>query len=352
MGNADVLIDSVEVVAVDTRGPSEAGDPWQAVLVRADGAVGCFGPVDELPAAVVAARLGAAAVGWPVTDHRGLVRHLFAQLGQHRAGLGSWAVGVLDCAIWDLHGVLAERPVARLLAEKAVARQVPVYASWLSLDLHSDDAEGAVRQTAGRGFAFTKWAVRAAGESARSIAALAGQASAWAGGPVAIDALGTWDAVLGRAVARALPEGAVRWVEDPLPETDCQEYRELHDERSPLPVAFGERVTSAVGARRLLSDCRPAAFTFDVAWCGGITEALRLLDLARVASVPVHLHGRALVPAVHLAAAFPQVAGAVEYQLVWEPRRQRALAHPLQPDSDGHITLPDRPGLGLTLRWP
>ncbi|KAB7835800.1 mandelate racemase [Streptomyces mobaraensis] len=351
MPGADVRIDSVEVVPVDTGGPCERGDSRQAVLVRAGGAVGCFGPVDDLPAAVVAARLGAAAVGWPVADHGGLVRHLFAQLGQHRAGLGSWAVGVLDCAVWDLHGVLAERPLAHLLAETPVAGRVPVYVSWLSLDLRSGNAEGAVRQTARQGFAFTKWAVRAAGESARSIASLAGRTSAWAGAPVAIDALGTWDTALAAAVARALPEGAVRWVEDPLPETDCQEYRELRDARSPLPVAFGERVTSALGARRLLAHCRPAAFTFDVAWCGGITEALRLLDLARAASIPVHLHGRALVPAVHLAAAFPQVAGAVEYQLVWEPRRQRALAHPLKP-TGGHITLPDRPGLGLTLRWP
>ncbi|WP_367132939.1 MULTISPECIES: enolase C-terminal domain-like protein [Streptomyces] len=350
MRTADVLIDSVEVVPVDTGGPWETGDPRQAVVVRAGGVVGCFGPVDELPAAVVAARLGAAAVGWPVVDHQGLVRHLLGQLGQHRAGLGSWAVGVLDCAVWDLHGVLAERPVAYLLAEEPALERVPVYASWLSLDLRSDGAEGSVRRTAGLGFAFTKWAVRAAGESARSIAALAGRVSEWAGAPVAIDALGTWDVGLARSVGRVLPDEAVRWVEDPLPETDCQEYRELHDEGSPLPVAFGERVTSAMGARRLLIGCRPAAFTFDVAWCGGITEALRLLDLARAARIPVHLHGRALVPALHLAAAFPQVAGAVEYQLVWEPRRQRTLTHPMNP-SEGHITLPDRPGLGLTLRW-
>jgi L-alanine-DL-glutamate epimerase-like enolase superfamily enzyme len=65
--------------------------------------------------------------------------------------------------------------------------------------------------------------------------------------------------------------------------------------------------------------------------------------------VPVHLHGRAFLPAVHLAAAFPHVSGAVEYQVVWEPRRQRALCGTLRPDG-GHVTLPDRPGLGMEVR--
>ncbi|WP_371571061.1 hypothetical protein [Streptomyces canus] len=35
---------------------------------------------------------------------------------------------------------------------------------------------------------------------------------------------------------------------------------------------------------------------------------------------------------MHLAAAFPHVAGAVEYAVVWEPRRQRALRGTLRPD--------------------
>ncbi|MEU2856099.1 enolase C-terminal domain-like protein [Streptomyces syringium] len=350
MPTGDAVIESVDVIPVATLGPYEEGDSRHAVLVRAGGAVGCFGPLDDLPAALVAARLGRAATGWPVADHEGLARHLFAQLGAHRPGLGSWAVGAVDCAVWDLHGVLEDAPVAALLSPGAMAGRVAVYASWLSLDLRTAEAAQAVRRVAGQGFAFTKWSLRA-GESPRSMAALAGQASMWAGHPVAVDALGTWDAALSRAVARALPAGAVRWVEDPLPETDCEEYRALRQTGSPLPVAFGERVASTAQAHRLLARCRPAAFTFDVAWCGGLTEAVRLLSLARAHAVPVHLHGRSFLPAVHLAAAFPGSAGAVEYQVVWEPRRQRALTHICQPRS-GHIALSDRPGLGLTVRLP
>ncbi|WP_338933189.1 enolase C-terminal domain-like protein [Streptomyces netropsis] len=134
---------------------------------------------------------------------------------------------------------------------------------------------------------------------------------------------------LGHGSGACRGSGAARWgcavSGGPLPETDCEEYRALRKKGSSLPMAFGERVTSTAHAHRLLARCRPAAFTFDVAWCGGITEAMRLLSLAQAHDVPVHLHGRTFMPAVHLAAAFPRAAGAVEYQVMWEPRRVLSL---------------------------
>jgi hypothetical protein len=66
------------------------------VLVHAAGATGSFGPVDELPAALVAAGLGQVVVGQRVVDHEGLLCRLFARLGPHRAGIGNWAVGAPD----------------------------------------------------------------------------------------------------------------------------------------------------------------------------------------------------------------------------------------------------------------
>ncbi|MEU9371486.1 enolase C-terminal domain-like protein [Streptomyces avermitilis] len=148
-------------------------------------------------------------------------------------------------------------------------------------------------------------------------------------------------------LASLLPPGAMRFVEDPLPGTEMDAYRELRTQCS-LPVAFGERLSDATGARELL-ELGPAAFTFDVAWCRGITEACTWMALAEQAGVPVHLHGRAFLPALHLAAAFPHVAGPVKYQVVWEPKRQRALSGTVVL-ADGWAALPERPGLGLEVR--
>lgn len=345
MGLDDTVIDRVRVERLDesVAGPWEAGDSRFVVVVEGGGVAGVFGPVDELPAALVATRLGQSALRHPVVDHEGLLRRLLAELAPHAAGLGRWAVGALDCAVWDLHGRLADLPVAALLCDRP-ERQVPVYASWLSLDLASASAAESVKATAGEGFAFTKWALREA--EAGELVLLAERAAAWAGQRVAVDALGTWGHVRVTEVARLLTPETVRWVEDPLARTDWAAYTRLRGQAEGLPVAVGERLTHVEEAADLLRHCRPEAFTFDAVWCGGITEARDWLGIALDAEVPVHLHGRAFLPAVHLAAAFPHVTGAVEYQVVWEPRRQRALRSTLQPDG-GHVALPDRPGLGM-----
>ncbi|MEU2227037.1 enolase C-terminal domain-like protein [Streptomyces sp. NPDC018347] len=345
MDPADAVIDRVRVERLDesVAGPWKAGDSRFAVFVEAGGVNGVFAPVDELPAALVATRLGQGALRHPVTDHTGLLRRLLADLGPHAAGLGRWAVGALDCAVWDLHGRLADLPVAALLTNRPAPR-VPVYASWLSLNLAAESAAESVKATAGEGFAFTKWALR--GTEAAEMVLLAERAAKWAEQTVAVDALGTWGHLRTMQVARLLTPGTVRWVEDPLPRTDQVSYRQLRRHTKGLRIAFGERLSHAADARALLERCRPEVFTFDAVWCGGMTEACTWLGAAHEARVPTHLHGRAFLPAVHLAAAFPDAAGAVEYQVVWEPRRQRALRGTLRPDG-GHVTLPDRPGLGM-----
>ncbi|MHA5048860.1 enolase C-terminal domain-like protein [Streptomyces sp. SD15] len=348
MDLGDAVIERVRVERLDesVAGPWEAGDSRFAVVVEARGVAGVFAPVDELPAALVATRLGQIALRHAVTDHRGLLHRLLAELGPHAAGLGRWAIGALDCAVWDLHGRLADLPVAALLSDRP-ARQVPIYASWLSLDLASASAVESVKATAGEGFAFTKWALRDAETS--EVALLAERAAAWVGQSVAVDALGTWGHLRTTEVAPLLTPEAVRWVEDPLARTDRAAYTHLREQAEGLRVAFGERLAHVEDARALLEHCRPEAFTFDAVWCGGITEARDWLGVAHDVTVPVHLHGRAFLPAVHLAAAFPRAADAVEYQVVWEPRRQRALRGTLQPDG-GHVALPDRPGLGMEVR--
>ncbi|MFE9610965.1 hypothetical protein [Streptomyces sp. NPDC006012] len=119
MHAADVVIDDVHVVCLPepVTGQRQEGDSRHAVVVVAAGTAGVFGPVDELPAALVAAGLGRTVIGCRVSDHAGLLARLLARLGPHGAGLGRWAAGAVDCAVWDLHGKLTGLPVAVLLTE-------------------------------------------------------------------------------------------------------------------------------------------------------------------------------------------------------------------------------------------
>src|SRR5690606_11753061 len=116
-----------------------------------------------------------------------------------------------------------------------------------------------------------------------------------------------------------------------------------------LPIAVGERLLAGEDPTRLIDVIRPAAFTLDVVGCGGLTRAVDLVAVARRASVPVYPHGRSLVPAVHLAAAFPDTVVAVEYQLQREPVRRSLSAESWLPRL-GQLRVPASPGLGATPR--
>ena len=90
----------------------------------------------------------------------------------------------------------------------------------------------------------------------------------------------------------------------------------------------------------------------DLAICGGITEAMRISAIASAFNLRLAPHLWAGAPAfaagLHVAAASP--AGViVEYSLGANP-----LLHDLVEESfpveDGMIAVPDRPGLGVTVR--
>jgi len=90
----------------------------------------------------------------------------------------------------------------------------------------------------------------------------------------------------------------------------------------------------------------------DLAICGGITEAMRISAIASAFNLKLAPHLWAGAPAfaagLHVAAASP-TGFIVEYSLGANP-----LLHDLVEESfpveDGMIAVPDRPGLGITVR--
>ncbi|NIL64763.1 hypothetical protein HCB39_26710 [Salinispora arenicola] len=133
----------------------------------------------------------------------------------------------------------------------------------------------------------------------------------------------------------------MRWLEDPLPQCDLDTYGAL---AMSIPLALGERLLVHADAAAMLR-LKLQAFTLDVVACGGLTRAVDLVTAAQMLGVPVYPHGRSFVPAVHLAAAYPDAIAAVEYRLQWEPARQQRYAQPWLP-AHGVITVPRSPGLG------
>ncbi len=112
-------------------------------------------------------------------------------------------------------------------------------------------------------------------------------------------------------------------------------------------------------AIQIVRETAVSTLTPDVVWLGGITPTTMLLRDSSSRKVPVFLHGRAYLPALHLAAAVGDAVGAVEFRVQWEPRRQRLYQRPSLPrhgsagiSGVGLGTTPNLVKYQLGFRWP
>ncbi|MBF6259875.1 hypothetical protein IU468_26715 [Nocardia farcinica] len=342
-----VTIEKVEVL--DLSDEVEDGDAGFFVGVYAAGHCGWYGPVHADHVNYVERYLTHRLIGCSPFEHKKAVEVLCRQpsslMDQRRR---SWAIGTLDCAIWDLHGKLLNRPVVDLLASHPTT-VVPAYGSWLRFDLASADALSTVEAVSADGWAFTKWGLRGELGDAARLAELAIQVSQSAVNLVAFDALQTWDVDLAVDLCHLVRRLPIVWIEDPIPYECFRDYRRIAE--CGVPLSLGEYFT--IDDERIgqydLGQLR--ALTIDVVGFGGITRVLGLVPLARQLGVMISPHGRSLMPAIHLAAAYSDVFQSVEYQLQWEPRRQRLYAERCLP-THGEFHVPSTSGLGTTPRRP
>jgi L-alanine-DL-glutamate epimerase-like enolase superfamily enzyme len=274
---------------------------------------------------------------------------VFPVLG--RRGIGVSAISGIDCALWDILGKSLGAPVWRLLGGRRAAA-MPAYASggWA-------DAEGIGRQllsyVAGGGFRAVKMRVGIIdGEPQRSARRV--HAAREALGPdiaLMCDAHGTWSVAEAKRFCRLVEGCDLAWFEEPVTADDkpgCAQVRAMTD----IPIAAGESEFTRHDFRDLIQLGAVDILQPDLAICGGITEAMRISALASAHNLRLAPHLWAGAPAfaagLHVAAASP--AGfIVEYSLGANPLLHELVEEPF-PVHHGQIEIPDRPGLGITVR--
>src|SRR5207302_8513475 len=119
-----------------------------------------------------------------------------------------------------------------------------------------------------------------------------------------------------------------------------------------IPTASGESEFTRHDFRDLAVLAAVDIMQPDLAICGGITEAMRISALASAFNLRLAPHLWAGAPAfaagLHVAAASP--AGfIVEYSLGANPLLHDQIEESF-PVEDGMIHVPERPGLGITVR--
>lgn len=90
-------------------------------------------------------------------------------------------------------------------------------------------------------------------------------------------------------IAHAVAPSEVRWFEDPLPPNYTESWKTLK-QHSPVPIMNGEKVEMPKGFLPFLENQVLDILHPDLAWCGGVTGARKIADLAALYRIPIALH--------------------------------------------------------------
>lgn len=267
-----------------------------------------------------------------------------------RRGLTIAAISAIDIALWDILGKALDKPVWALLGGRTADR-LPAYASGGWADAAGIGAQLASYIEAG-GFRAVKMRVGSMDDRPR-VSAERVRAARKALGPdveLMVDAHGTYTVAEARRFAAMVEDCDLAWFEEPVNADDRAGLAEFRA-ATPIPVALGESECTRFDFAALVAARAADILQPDPAFCGGITEAMRIAALASSFNLRLAPHLWAGAPCffagLHVLAAAP--AGyIVEFSLGANPMIHNLSRAPVTV-SDGTIAVPDAPGLGLDM---
>lgn len=285
-------------------------------------------------------------------------------------GMLMMAVSGVDIALWDIVGQATNTPLYRLLGGYRDSltgyASAGFYANQKSPSDLADEAGGYVDQ----GFSWLKMKVGRNPDvmlsplhdmPERDYAPVPFtddvervQAVREAVGPevrIAIDANNAWTPSEAIRFMRQVEPLDIAWLEEPVSTEDLAGSAEVA-RAVDTPVAGYETETSLAGFRNLITAQAVDIVQPDVIWSGGITPTRKIAALAEAYHLPVipHVFSSAIatVANMHLIASIPN-GGLLECDQNPNPLRTDLLETPVVVDSDGVVSVPDEPGLGIRL---
>lgn len=258
-----------------------------------------------------------------------------------RRGLGLYAIGGVEIALWDLLGKAHGVPLYALLGG-LVRPKLPAYASMMRYDSPAEVATACLRLV-DAGYTSLKLHqtdVASVGAAREAVGPDIG---------LMLDANCPWTPTEAIAIARELEPYDLRWLEEPV--FPPEDYDGLGRVRraSPIQIAIGENESTIYGFRELLARGAADILQPDVAKVGGVGELRKVLAQIEAAGLPVALHswfyGPALAATLHVAAA---MGGTMPVEIAEGAPERSSLTRPLVA-RDGWIEPPDGPGLGIEL---
>lgn len=303
-------------------------------------------PTDRLIAACIGETYGPLLIGRDARAHLAIWHDLAGHPPVQwvgRAGITQLALAAVDVALWDLKAKAADLPLWALLgAEAAPVRAYNTDIGWLSIP---QDAlvEGA-RRAVGEGFGAIKLKVGQDDPRADVARIEAVRAAVGPGVTIAVDGNGRWDLPTCRRFCALAAPLDVLWFEEPLWHDDVASHATLA-RATDIPMALGEQLYTLDAFAGFVAAGAVHYVQPDVTRLGGITEFLRVADLALAHRLPVAPHaGEMSQVHQHLSIAHPSCR-ILEY-IPWIAEHFEEPARVV----DGAFQPPRRPGAATTPR--
>ena len=277
----------------------------------------------------------------PMNIERIWQKMLVSTMGAGMTGTpGSGSMNAIDMALWDIKGKALNTPVWNLLGGK-VRDRIRAYG-------HAKTPERAL-ELKERGLTAVKTGgVHRTVEKVDAIRKAVGDEM-----DIMVDAHGppwftTKDAIV---IGKALEPYKLLFYEDPVPPDNIEALQRVQDNVD-IPIAAGERHSHIWGVRQLIEREIVDVVQPDTGRIGGISQMMKIAAMAEAHYITVAPHSGSLGPvaeyaAIHVLAAIPNALILERVHDDVPVRYDVTLPH--IETINGHIEVPDRPGLGVDI---
>lgn len=272
-----------------------------------------------------------------------------------RRGAVIHAISAIDLALWDIRGKAEGKPVADLLGGTLRRPRIQAYGTVYPLGTEPDTIRRSLDSALGKGLralkicAETDWRF-----NLDKAAAVLRETRAHIGPEIKLmlDAVGAWhsaDEIL--PLMPLLQEVGLVWLEAPFPLENLDDHARITGLGT--PIAGGDLgMTTRYEFAQMILQGKADIVQPDLSMAGGLTEVLKIADLARQ-------HGRRVVPHGYKSNILNAAnlgflsqhwqEEMLEYSLSRSPLLAQATEETLDIQGDGTVLVPTAPGLGVTL---
>jgi galactonate dehydratase len=269
------------------------------------------------------------------------------------------AISGTEIAMWDIIGKACNQPVYKLLGGRC-KEKIPAYANgWYGGSRtpkeYSECAKEAIRRGY-RGVKFdpfgTAWKTLSEDEIDEAIALVAAVREAIGSkNKLMIEFHGRLSTSTATQMCRYFEEFQPAWCEEPVAPERVDLLAEVK-RNVKVPISSGERLYTIADFQHLFSLRAVDIVQMDISHCGGLLVSKKIAAMADAQDIQVSPHCSvgpvALAAALHFDLSTPNFMIQETFSDFDVPWRSR-LVNGWNPIENGEFTIPDKPGLGLTI---